>query len=74
MKCVGRRDQQLADDLRVLRIPAMSLDDEPGSASGPIDLEDRVIHSVDVCCCGPEEDHADGRMNGLESCLYAEAH
>ena len=62
------------DDSQVVRVPAMGLDHEPTSAIGPIDVEDRVIHSVEVCCCGPEEDHADGRMNGLEMSLYDEAH
>ena len=62
------------DDSQVVRVPAMGLDHEPTSAIGPIDVEDRVIHSVEVCCCGPEQDQADGRMNGLEMSLCDEAH
>ena len=62
------------DDSQVVRVPAMGLDHEPKSAIGPIDVEDRVINIVEVCCCGPEQDHADGRMNGLEMSLCDEAH
>ena len=72
MKCVGRRDQQLGPSPKIWS--AIGPIDEPGSAIGPIDVEDRVIHSVEVCCCGPEQEHADGRMNGLEVSLYDEAH
>ena len=28
----------------------------------PIHVEDQVIHGVDVCRCGGEQEHADGRM------------